>query len=169
MGNKYSVVREEADEAEFRRLVEAVEIAQQRAVPRDDIESGINVVLNTRGRHRECSRQPKDHNGWSIDDMDRIDDQDSPIVLPSPRSLSPTYALITPCIRAAASTLSSKSRTSSPHSILVVPSPPQVTQSHDHDVLTPTWSPPPTLDAIPNDPPRMIHCRMASRLPTERM
>ncbi len=41
MGNSYSVVREEQEEAEFRRLVDAVEIAQQRSTRQDDLESGL--------------------------------------------------------------------------------------------------------------------------------
>ncbi|KAI0788317.1 hypothetical protein C8Q74DRAFT_1367063 [Fomes fomentarius] len=42
MGNSYSVAREEQEEEEFRRLVEAVEIAQQRSTGRDDLEAGLN-------------------------------------------------------------------------------------------------------------------------------
>ncbi|TFK93809.1 hypothetical protein K466DRAFT_59634 [Polyporus arcularius HHB13444] len=41
MGNSYSVVQEEQEEAEFRRLVDAVEIAQQRSTRQDDLESGL--------------------------------------------------------------------------------------------------------------------------------
>ena len=42
MGNRYSFVREEEEEAEFRRLVEAVEIAQRRATGHSDIEAGLH-------------------------------------------------------------------------------------------------------------------------------
>lgn len=41
MGNRYSFVREEEEEAEFRRLVEAVEIAQRRTTGHGDIEAGL--------------------------------------------------------------------------------------------------------------------------------
>lgn len=40
MGNSYSVVREEQEEQEFQYLVEAVEVAQRRAVQQDDLEAG---------------------------------------------------------------------------------------------------------------------------------
>ncbi len=43
MGNSYSVVQEEQEEAEFRRLVDAVEIAQQRSTRQDDLESGLGL------------------------------------------------------------------------------------------------------------------------------
>ncbi|KAI0711832.1 hypothetical protein C8T65DRAFT_695384 [Cerioporus squamosus] len=41
MGNSYSVAREEQEEDEFRRLVEAVEIAQQRSARQGDLENGL--------------------------------------------------------------------------------------------------------------------------------
>ena len=44
MGNSYSVVREEQEEEEFRRLVEAVEIAQQRSTRQADLESGLKFL-----------------------------------------------------------------------------------------------------------------------------
>ena len=41
MGSSYSIVREEQEEEEFKRLVEAVEIAQQRSARQDDVELGL--------------------------------------------------------------------------------------------------------------------------------
>ncbi|RPD58616.1 hypothetical protein L226DRAFT_145851 [Lentinus tigrinus ALCF2SS1-7] len=43
MGNSYSVAREEQEEEEFQRLVEAVDIAQQRSAGQVDLENGLGV------------------------------------------------------------------------------------------------------------------------------
>ncbi|TBU62840.1 hypothetical protein BD310DRAFT_769180, partial [Dichomitus squalens] len=41
MGNRYSLIREEEEEAEFQRLVEAVELAQRRSAGHGDLEAGL--------------------------------------------------------------------------------------------------------------------------------
>ncbi|TBU33442.1 hypothetical protein BD311DRAFT_736184 [Dichomitus squalens] len=44
MGNRYSLIREEEEEeAEFQRLVEAVELAQRRSAGHGDLEAGLRL------------------------------------------------------------------------------------------------------------------------------
>ncbi|KAI0706520.1 hypothetical protein C8Q76DRAFT_159734 [Earliella scabrosa] len=49
MGNSYSIVREEQEEEEFKRLIEAVEIAQQRSARQDDVELGLRSAQPLQG------------------------------------------------------------------------------------------------------------------------
>ena len=70
MGHSYSVAREEQEEEEFYRLIEAVEIAQQRSGQQDDLEGGLRRPRVAHGRTYESlpheERDGERHCGCSL-------------------------------------------------------------------------------------------------------
>ncbi|KAI0328304.1 hypothetical protein GY45DRAFT_1326588 [Cubamyces sp. BRFM 1775] len=61
MGHSYSVAQEEQEEEEFYRLIEAVEIAQQRPGQQDDLESGLRKPRVARERAHSLSQYARRH------------------------------------------------------------------------------------------------------------
>ena len=65
MGNRYSLLREEEEEAEFQRLVEDVEVALRRPVGYRDVEAGLRRPSTPIVPHVEQYVETRHSEAWT--------------------------------------------------------------------------------------------------------